>query len=252
VKRSILMVVVAACSGSPAGPPAQSTLTGTVADGTTLTGVISMSGTVTVPSGATVTVAAGTIIEAAQGSHIDVAGTLSLAGEKGNTVQLIAANTGDFWNGVTVTGTYEMHYGQQIGGGLFSQSGGSTTVIDSELSDNQGDFLVADGGAIDVEHTNLGGSDTNSHCNIHINSVDTMTFTHSSIDGSVFGLMLYGGASLDFTANNWSGNSTDIEPGASGTASFDGDYFASGLPAGVQGSSFANLSTSSLIDVGPR
>jgi len=121
------------------------------------------------------------------------------------------------------------------------------------MTDSQGDFLVEDGGTVDVEFSNLGAEDgTNSHCNIHINSVSSFTFTHSNNAGSTFGLMLYGGSNTDFTHDNWLSNDTDIEPGASGTGDFDEGYFPSGQPAGVQGSSFANLSSSRLSDVGPR
>ena len=149
------LVALAACGGSPAGPPAQSTLSGTISADETLSGVIAMTGGVTIPAGVTVTVAPGTIIEAASSASIDVEGTLSVAGVKGNVATIESATTGDFWGGVRVTGTYEMHYGSQVGGGIFT-NGGSTTVIDSELSNTQGDFLVEDGGKVDIEFSNMG------------------------------------------------------------------------------------------------
>ncbi len=245
-------LLLAACGGSPAGPPAQSTLSGTITADTDVTGVVSLTGGLTIGSGATVTVEAGTIIEAAGGASIDVQGTLLVMGAKGNEVTIESATTGDYWGGVRVEGTYEMHYGTQTGGPI-NTTGGTTTIIDSVISDVQGDYLTEDGGTVDVEYTNLGDpGGTNTHCNIHINSVSKFTFTHSSNAGSVFGLMLYGGSGLDFTHSNWLANNTDIEPGATGMGSFDGDYFQAGEPAGVQGSTFDSLSATPLTDVGPR
>ena len=219
---------------------------------TTLAGVVALTGGVTIASGATVTIQAGTIVEAAGGASIDVQGTLLVMGDKGNVATIESATTGDYWGGVRVEGTYEMHYGKQTGGPINTESG-ATTIIDSEISDVQGDYLVEDGGTVDVEYSNLGDpGGTNTHCNIHINSVEKFTFTHSSNAGSVFGLMLYGGTSSDFTHSNWLSNNTDVEPGATGTGSFDGDYFQAGQPPGVQGSTFDSLSTTQLTDVGPR
>ena len=249
MKRILLAAVMAGCSSSPA--PQTGPITGVIDHDTTWSGDLELHGFVTIPEGVTVTVAPGTTIDVATGAAIDVAGTLDIAGDKDAVVTLATAS--DFWLGVQVQGTYIMHYGVQRGGGIATTADtASITITDSVLSDAIGDYLVMGGGSIDVEYTNLGlETGDHSHCNIHVNAGDHITFTHSTNGGSSFGLMFYAGTG-DFSDDNWIGNFTDIEPEATGTGTFNGGYFPAGTPAGIQGSTFADLSATRRTDTGPR
>jgi len=245
-----LTLILAACGSeavSDDGP-----ITGSIAADQTWSGTRELRGFVTIEPGVTVTVEPGTTINVVTGASIDVEGTLDVRGEKGNVVTLATAPE-EYWLGVSVAGTYTLSYGVQSGGAIITNTAAArVTVTDSELSNALGDFLIMNDGAMDIQFTNLGlAAGDHTHCNIHINGAQSITFTHNTNQGAPYGLMLYAGAG-DFRHNNWIGNMYDIEPGATGTGTFDDSYFADGLPAGVTGSTFENLSATQLADTGPR
>lgn len=252
-KRLALLVIFAACGTSDAPPGGDGTISGSIGADTTWAGALQLKGFVTIEPGVTVTVDPGANITVATGASIDVEGTLAVAGEKGN-VATIASAPGEFWLGVQVAGTYTMSYGVQSGGSIITMApGASVTVTDSELSAALGDFLIMNGGSMDVEFSNVGlASGDHTHCNMHVNEAASITFTHNVNRGVPYGLMLYAGTGANFTHNNWIGNVYDVEPQPAGTGSFNESYFEKGIPPGVTGSTFDNLASAPLADVGPR
>ncbi len=245
---------------NPNPNPTPTGLSGTIAANATWAGATLISGAVTIPVGVTVTVSAGAAITLSASANITVSGTLDVEGTKALPVTIGPDVAAGHWGGVDVMtgGTYTLKYGTQTGGGLYTD-GGTANVTDSQMSNASGDYLVMNGGSIDVEYSTIGveapGPDS-THCNLHFNSASSIKFTHNNNLNSPFGLMFYGGTGADFTHNNWVSDKTagdvDIEPAPMGTGDFSNSYFSNGQPAGVTGLTFNTLSTTRLTDCGPR
>jgi hypothetical protein len=248
--KALAFVLLAACgtTPSPSGP-----ITGVLDHDQTWSGAVDLKGFVTVDKGVTVTVDAGTTVNIATGASIEVDGTLAVGGTKDAPITIAPVDPGQHWLGIQVAGTMTMSYATQTGGAISTiDPHASVTITDSQLSNALGDFLIVDGGSMDVQYSTLGiESGDHTHCNVHINSVTSFKFTHNTNAGVAYGLMLYAGHA-DFTHNNWIGNVYDIEPAPAGVGTFDGSYFAKGMPSGIGGSSFENLATARLTDAQPR
>jgi hypothetical protein len=99
---------------------------------------------------------------------------------------------------------------------------------------------VVDAGKVNVSFSAIGlepgtGTDT-THCNMHFGGTGTtISVTHSTISGSPYGLMLYGGTNVDLTSNNWISNGVqvDLQPGVAGDVS--NGYFDKSTPAPISG-----------------
>jgi hypothetical protein len=251
----LAFALLAACGGGD--DPADGPITGDLAESATWSGEVHVTGFINILPGVEIIVEPGTIVRAAAATSIDVQGTLDVRGEPGAVVSIEPEVEGQHWLGIGVSGTYTMHYGRQIGGGIFLTHPESVaTIIDSEVSRALGDYFVVNDGTLHVEHTNVGIPEEaeSTHCNVHINHALSVTFTHNNNVGVPYGLMLYAGTQSqnDFTHNNWSGNGIDVEQDLGGAAVFDDSYFAAGVPANVPGSSFANPAAAPLADCGPR
>lgn len=254
-----LVAAVAACGGGGGGngddtdPP----ITGMITEDAVWSGTVHMTGFVTIAPGVTVTVEPGTAVQVAAATSVTVQGTLDVQGEPGGIVTIGPEIADQHWLGIGVEGTYTLRYGVQTGGGIFTTRPESVaTVTDSELRQGLGDFLVMTDGTLDVQYSNVGldAEAESTHCNVHIDHAVRATFSHNNNVGVAYGLMLYAGTldATDFTHNNWSGNHIDVEQDLTGAAHFDESYFADGQPADVPGSTFDNLATAPLTDVGPR
>ena len=234
-------------------------LSGNIAANTTWTGPTSITGAITIPAGVTVTVAAGATVTIASGAGITVSGTLDVQGTKASPVTIGPTAAAGHWSGLDLKtgGLLKMTYGTQLGGGIYTD-GGTANVTDSHLSNAAGDYLVMNGGAIDIEYSTIGEETAtdSTHCNLHFNSATSIKFTHNNNLNSPYGLMFYGGTGADFTHNNWISSKTlgdvDIEPNPGGTGNFSDSYFSNGQPAGTTGLTFTNLSATRLLDCGPR
>ena len=253
MKRALLVCpLFAACAVDPIDPPVDDAITGFIDADQTWRGERELRGFVVIEPGVTVTVEAGATLRIAEGSSIEVNGTLTAIGTKEAPISLTPPE-GTYWLGINVAGAYTLHHGTQVSGGIYTIAPQAIVEVrDSELWNSIGDLIVMDGGSVDVQYTNLGRETGNhTHCNVHINSAASATFTHNNNAGVSFGQMLYGGRG-DFSSSNWFGNVTDIEPNPAGTGSFDGSYFEKGRPGGVAGSTFENLQSAPIADAGPR
>jgi hypothetical protein len=123
-----------------------------------------------------------------------------------------------------------------------------------------GDFLVMDGGSIDVTYSQFGlDSDAvevdTTHCNVHLNKATSIRISNSILTTAPYGLMFFGGIDSDLTHNNWFGNGSDITmlPGVRGDVT--GGWFEDGAPTPMAGTSLTGLdalSTTRLTTAGPR
>jgi hypothetical protein len=149
-----------------------------------------------------------------------------------------------------------MAYTTVTGGGIMLNAG-TATITDSAMSKANGDFLVVNAGGgggggptLNVSYSSLGleaGGDT-THCNMHV-SGGKLTFMHSNISSSSYGIMFYGGQNANFTYDNWFSNSTtnvDPTPGAV-TGDFSNGWFDKNPPMAVTGITANNLSGTRLV-----
>lgn len=234
-------------------------ISGAIADGTHWTGPVAVTGAVTIAAGVTLTVDPGAVVSMAPSASITISGTMNVAGTKATPATLGPATAAGHWSGVDLKagGKLTMTYGTQTGGGIYTD-GGSAIISDSKLSNANGDYLVMNGGSIDVSYSNIGEETAadSTHCNLHFNTATSIKFTHNNNLNAPYGLMFYGGTGADFTHNNWisskAGGDVDIEPNPGGTGDFSNSYFSNGQPPGTTGLQFNTLSATRLTDVGPR
>ena len=234
-------------------------ISGAISADTTWTGTVNLLGAVTISPGVTLTVAPGTTVKSGVtgDANITVNGTLLEQGAKGTLVTFNSVGV-NVSKGGTLTATYAVH----TGGGIETVTGGTVTLTDSVLSHAGGDFLVMSGGTVTMDYSQIGvglptdaarGADT-THCDMHFNATagSVIKITNSNVASSSYGIMLYA-SNADLSNNNWYGNTNDFEPAVTGVTGgkADGGYFKNGMPAGVQGVTFANLSTTPLV-AGPR
>jgi len=116
-----------------------------------LSGVVELSGEVTVPAGATLTIKAGAWIQAASGSKITVAGTMTVEGSEDLPVRL--EGKPDF-AGITVSGTLDASFVQiQNGSVCLDGAAGSTiTLRDSDIRECQVTLRAANGASQALPH----------------------------------------------------------------------------------------------------
>jgi len=239
--------------GDPGGNPGGSTADHITAD-TTWTATMAVAKPMTVDAGVKLTIAAGTTVSFASGGSLVVKGTLDVQGTKASPVHLSPDTVGSHYAGISVLGAGElkMAYAVQVGGGI-SVDSGKVTVTDTLMSQAEGDFLVANGGSINVSYSAIGlepGTlkDT-THCDMHFGGdPGTISITHSNISSSSYGLMLYAGANVNLTYNNWFNNTTQVEPSGTVSGDVSNGWFDKGVPTSSTNATFitANLSATRL------
>src|SRR5262249_50719370 len=111
-----IVLALAACG---AGPVAGDTeISGIISHDETGSRALDLKGFVTIEPGVTVTALPGATISAVTGAQLEVDGTLDVRGEKGNLVTFASKTPGEYWLGMSVTGTLTMRYAKQTGGGI--------------------------------------------------------------------------------------------------------------------------------------
>jgi hypothetical protein len=217
----------------------------------------------TVDPGITLTIAAGAVVKVKAGMSITVDGIIDAQGTKASPVEIGPEAAGGFWSGVSIPTGGEIRYAfvNQTGGGI-STSGGKAVIVDSTMAKASGDFLVMNGGNVDVSYSMIGLAENatgdTTHCDMHFGGTgDIIKVTHSNIGTTPYGLMFYAGTGAIFTANNWYGNQTDVDviPGSGVAGDFTGSWFDGPAPVQKTGTSLTGLnalSATKLADAGPR
>jgi hypothetical protein len=226
---------------------------------------VTFSGPTTIDPGVTVTVEAGATLNFAPSGNLSIKGTLDVAGTKAAPVTIQAdpaISSGNFFGGLAVSGTLTMTYAVQHHGPIVTNAGGTATITDTKMFGVSGDFLIMNGGTVNVTYSQLGadpGTTDTTHCNMHFGgNGNNITVTNSNIYGSPYGLMFYGGQLANFQNNNWEKNTTaatdwiDSQPGVSGD--FSGGFFDGAVPTAKSGATFTinNPSATRLTDAGVR
>ena len=199
---------------SPDAPPgctsgAHTMVMGHVSADATWEGAIDVPANVVIDAGVTVTVMSGTTINFAPTAGMTLDGHFNVEGTSACKATLQPSQVGAHWGGiVAATGsTLTMHHGVQVGAGIHTLGTANVTIIDSEISRANGDWLVMSGGTIDVEYSSFGlepGQSDTTHCDMHLNNGygNVVTVTHSNVPTSAYGVMFYGGNNANFTYDN--------------------------------------------------
>lgn len=210
-----------------------------IATNTTWTGNIQVDSSTTIDPGVAVLVAAGTVVTFKAGTSLTVAGTLDAQGTSASKITFTPGAASSF-GPITVPsgGKLSFQYVTMTGAGIQTEGTGTATVVDSELSNTQGDLLVMNGGSLTVDYSNVGvdgGLDT-THCNMHFQGVEPkIHVTHSNIRGVDYGVMFYSGTNANFTYNNWS-NKRNVDPTVGKVSGdFGNSYFKTDPPPTVAG-----------------
>ena len=148
-------------------------ISGNITAARTLSGTVTFTGATTIDPGVVVTVEPGTVLNFRAASNLSIKGTLTVGGTKAApvTLQPDPANTnGAFFGGLSVSGTLDMTYAVQHGGSIVTNAGGTATISDSKMFAATGDFLIMNGGTVNVTYSQIGadaGVTDTTHCNMH-------------------------------------------------------------------------------------
>jgi hypothetical protein len=240
---------------NPTGPG----VSGTIMSDTTFSGVTRIKGATTIPAGVTVTIAAGSTLDFVNGAAITLAGTMKIEGTAAAKVIARAEAGSTAWNGIDVSGTLDIKYGDFTGGRITTSGATASLVItDTKMYKAGGDYIIMNGGSINMTYSQLGsapGETDTTHCNLHINSASTIAITNNNINNAPYGIMFYGGVGANFQTNNWYGAADkDVDTASGVSGDFSNGYFEKGAPTAGPGAQITanNLSATKLIDVGPR
>ena len=88
--------------------------------------------------------------------------------------------------------------------------GGDVLVSDSVFFESSHDIIVQSGGALAIDHSEIGLIDTYEHCEIHVGTGDAFSLTNSIIHGGVYGVMFGGVNGGVINYNNFESNGTDV------------------------------------------
>lgn len=135
----------------PMPDPNATTLTGTLTADQTLSGAVSMTGDVIIPSGITLTVSAGTVISVQGNFALSVKGTLEIQGSAASGVQFVGP-AGKQWGGIAVSGTGQANLSYvQISGAMqgFATAAGTKYALDHVvIKDTQAALVLASTGTV--------------------------------------------------------------------------------------------------------
>ena len=142
-----------------------------------------------------------------------------------------------------------------VNGGV-SVMNGDLTITDSTVLGSSGDTVVQNGGALVIDHSELGEAQGQvDHCVLHIGSAQTLRITRSIIRDGVYGMMLGGTTGAVMQYNNWVGNdpAQDISlVGTNTAADLRYNYWDKGAPDLGAGYDASSPSATRIADAGPR
>lgn len=224
-------------------------------------GTVALDAATTIDPGVTVTVTPGTTIQLAANASLTVEGVLDVQGTSAGKINLGPETAGDDHGGIKVPsgGDLRLTYAVVTGGGIFVNGTGKATILNTTMASpgspsSRGDFLVMNGGTLDMQHSEIGlATGDGSHCNLHFGGAGiTIKIDHSTIRGVPFGLMLYAGTGSVLTNNNWD-NQVDIDTQPGVQADLSGSFFAKGAPTAGAGATLVldNLAAAPIADAGP-
>ncbi len=214
------------------------------------------------PTDSVVSAWAGVIVEsggAAKFSHVDGSGVATLLYCKAGAVQCEISNVnfnsvGNF--AVAEAATSIVASSIETLGTISLRGEGSLSIVDSRIFNSGHDIVVASGGDLSIDHSEIGGAmGSYEHCNLHIGSAATVSVTNSSITSAVYGLMIGGVDGAVFSNNNFTLNETSnvLQVGTVTNANLSGNYWEGGAPADLSDAyDVSNALAEPVVGAGPR
>jgi len=263
---AIVLSLVAGCSigddpktGDEHVDAAPVPVTGKITANTTWKGTMQLTGITEIAPMVTVSVEAGTTLEFAQGAGIRVNGGLILYGTSAAKIIGKAQAGATVWGPIDVDNGYvHMEYASFTGGSITTNGAlAKLEIIDSKMFKASGDYIVMNGGSINMQYSQLGpdqGETDTTHCNLHINSSTTVSILRNNIAGAPYGVMFYGGIGSNFQLNNWYGNMNDVDTQSGVEGNFSYSWFERGAPTAGPGAMIVadELATAKITQAGPR
>ncbi|MBZ0233352.1 MAG: hypothetical protein K8M05_13570 [Deltaproteobacteria bacterium] len=200
----------------------------------------------------------------------DAGGTVDLAYVEGTDVAtLVYCHAGatcdldhvvfdDVGKALVVEGTATLTKSRisKVQNGGVTVSNGELTITDSYLLTSSGDVIVQTGGALVIDHSEVGEAQGSyEHCNLHIGSAATLRITNSNIRSGVFGMMLGGTDGAVMQYNNWTENGagTDLsEVGVNANVDLRFNYWDQGAPSLGAAFDVTSPAAAPIADAGPR
>ncbi len=120
-------------------------------------------------------------------------------------------------------------------GGVTLRTGATVEIIDSTLFSSTHDIIIASGGNLVVDYSEIGGAQASyEHCNFHIGSAESVRVTNSNIISSIYGIMIGNSTGAVFNNNNFLENNPGqdvLDLGGTRAADMTGNYWDQGAPA---------------------
>jgi hypothetical protein len=225
---------------------------------TTWSGAVLIDRPTTVDSGATLTISAGTVISVKNAASLVIAGIVDIQGKAKAKVIIAAPTPAESHAGISVLGGGElrMHHCMLSGGGLTIGPNGKAKISDSTLTNPRtGDALAMNSGTLDMQFSEIRmAAGDGGHTALVFNGAgNSISVTHCTIRGAVYGLMFYGGQNAVFTDNNWD-NEINVDATSGVSGDFSGSYFRGNAPVSVAGAALKaqNVMMSPRLDATPR
>lgn len=118
--------------------------------------------------------------------------------------------------------------------GVMIKTGADVTITDSYIVTSSHDIIVATGGNLTIDHSEIGGAQGSyEHCSVHIGSAASVSVTNSNIISAVYGVMIGGTDGAVFQYNNFFENDPGndiLEVGTNANADFRYNYWDQGAP----------------------
>jgi hypothetical protein len=239
--------------------PNDGSITGLISQDTTWSGEVLIGydrAATRIEPNVTVTVSPGAVIKFKEGASLDIKGKLLVQGTSAQKVRIEGVGQSAYsflLTGAPATGTLELTYAVMTRGAIQTNAGSTTKITDTKMYRASGDLLVLGGGTLTMSYSQIGpapGETESTHCNIHTSgNANTISVTHSDINGAPYGMMLYGGLNTIFTDNNWYANTMkDIAvDGTNVSADITGSWFAGGTPTNGNGATYTGVAATAKI-----
>lgn len=141
-------------------------------------------------------------------------------------------------------------------GGISVAATGDLTVTDTYIWTSSHDLVVASGGRLIIDHSEIGGAQQSyEHCDVHIGSASELKITNSNIVSADYGMMLGGTTNAVIQYNNFMENEPgqDVSPvGANTGVDLRFNYWDKGAPTIGADYDTSSPAATAYAEAGPR
>ncbi|HUH01024.1 MAG TPA: right-handed parallel beta-helix repeat-containing protein [Kofleriaceae bacterium] len=141
-------------------------------------------------------------------------------------------------------------------GGISVSGNGDLTVTDTYIWTSTHDLVVASGGRLIIDHSEIGGAQQSyEHCDLHISAASELRITNSNIVSAVYGMMIGGTTNAVIQYNNFMENDPgqDVDPvGANTGVDLRFNYWDQGAPTIGPDYDTSSPAATAYAEAGPR